>query len=111
MRWRQRIGFLVAVCLWAHGLSALFSRFEGQVIEGTHTGSRGSRLATTVFAPAKTPNSRPLRAVVLCHAPTGTRRHMEALGRELARRGFLAVTFDYGGHGDSEDRPGEEQRN
>src|SRR5688500_9159782 len=104
MRWRQRIGFLIAVCLWAHGLTTLFSRFERQVVEGTHPCSRGSRLCTTVYVPTRGPASRPLRVVFLCHAPSGTRRHLDALGRELARRGFLAVAFDYGGHGDSEDR-------
>jgi hypothetical protein len=47
------------------------------------------------------PESRTCPAVVLCHGFMSRKERQEALARELARKGFAVLRFDFFGHGES----------
>jgi alpha/beta superfamily hydrolase len=60
-------------------------------------GPRG-RLAGTLWKPG----GKPALGVLVCHGVMTNKEVMEGLAAELAQRGALALTFDYGGYGESE---------
>jgi pimeloyl-ACP methyl ester carboxylesterase len=102
------IPILAVLAALLRGGAALVATFDGNVRDEITANARGNRLSASVYEPT---GRTGLPAVVLCHGISASRRHMDPLARELARRGFLVVTFDYGGHGDSEDRSNDEARN
>ncbi len=66
--------------------------------------SEGDDLAGLVFAPSDA--AAPLPAVVVTGAWTTVKEQMAGTyARELARRGFIALAFDFRGWGESEGRP------
>lgn len=67
--------------------------------------SEGSRLAGTLFSLAHDDGSR-RPGVVLCHGYNGVRKlYLPDAARVLAGAGYVALTFDYKGWGDSEGPP------
>ena len=102
---RLRLVLLLAfVALAARGLAGALESVDGEIRGEILTTGAGHRIAATVYVPPAKPGTSP-RAVVLCHGISASRRHLDPMARELLRRGFLAIAFDFGGHGDSEDRP------
>lgn len=101
--------FLVLAALAAHAAASLAGRAPAPEREEVLLNRSGHRLAATIHAPAPTATTLP--AVVICHGVSARRRHMAPMARAFARAGHLTVSFDYGGHGESEDRPGEERLN
>ncbi len=63
------------------------------------TGSENNSLSATCFSPASEHTHPP---VILMHGGGQTRHAWEATSQRLAARGFLAVSVDARGHGDSE---------
>ncbi len=49
------------------------------------------------------PPSTPVAGVLLCHGVEANKEVMSHLAAELARRGVLALAFDYGGYGESDE--------
>ena len=66
--------------------------------------SEGTRLAAEVFTPAGggPPSGHP--AILLCHGWGGLMSQLSAYGEKFARAGFVAMTFDYRGWGESDGR-------
>lgn len=58
---------------------------------------RAAGIPVTLFRPA---NQVPGPAVVIAHGFAGSRQLMRSFAVNLARNGYLAVTFDFPGHGD-----------
>jgi dienelactone hydrolase len=65
--------------------------------------SEGTRMAAEVFA-LKSNDGKKLPTVILCHGWGGTKVGLRPQAIALARAGYLAVTFDYRGWGESDSR-------
>ena len=62
----------------------------------------GVGLATTVYVPFEhPPHPGTFPAVMLFHGIGGNRKSLDAVARIFAMRGYVALTFDFRGHGDS----------
>lgn len=61
----------------------------------------GLELTATVYEPAEATADDPAPAVLLIHGYTGDRSTLSGFATELADRGYVAVTVDQPGHGDS----------
>lgn len=92
-RWVEGSTLVLGVGLVALGLFRLSSHTEG--IERRTTTVDGTPV--TVLVPA---TSRPAPAVVVAHGFAGSRTLMQAFSLTLARSGYVAVAFDFPGHGD-----------
>ena len=83
---------------------------EAKNLEEPRTGraltlySEGTRLAVEIYAPqARSPaNGHP--AILLCHGWGGLKSGLIEHARAFARAGFVAMTFDYRGWGESDGR-------
>lgn len=64
--------------------------------------SEGTRMAAEVFSPKDA--NRKLPTIIMSHGWGGTAEHLRADGIAFARAGFLVVTFDYRGWGNSDGR-------
>ncbi|NJK27319.1 MAG: alpha/beta fold hydrolase [Coleofasciculaceae cyanobacterium SM2_3_26] len=67
------------------------------------------QLAGRVFLPARI--LPPYPVVVLCHGVSSTKEVMTPIATELARQGMAGFAFDFGGFGESYDRPIDDQAN
>ena len=65
--------------------------------------SEGTRMAAEVFAPKK-PKSDKLPTIVMSHGWGGTAKALRPDAIAFARAGFLVITFDYRGWGNSDSR-------
>jgi dienelactone hydrolase len=65
--------------------------------------SEGTRMAAEVFAP-KTPKADKLPTILMSHGWGGTAASLRLDGIAFARAGYLVVTFDYRGWGNSDSR-------
>ena len=65
--------------------------------------SEGTRMAAEVFAP-KEPQEGKLPTIVMCHGWGGIAEHLRRDAVVFARAGYLVVTFDYRGWGNSDAR-------
>jgi len=83
---------VVAICSIAIGLWHLLAARDGLTITSAHVGST----PVTIFRPA-TGNSAPV--VVIAHGFAGSQQLMQPFALTLARNGYIAVTFDFLGHG------------
>jgi fermentation-respiration switch protein FrsA (DUF1100 family) len=64
--------------------------------------SEGTRLVGDVFFPADLAPGRPRAGIVLCHGYTGIKDlYLPDNAERLTRAGYVAMTFDYKGWGDS----------
>ncbi|EGV17890.1 alpha/beta hydrolase [Thiocapsa marina] len=83
---------VIAVCLLAAGLLKLESATRGLSIVQV----REAGVPMTLYRPA---GDAPAPVVVIAHGFAGSRQMMQAYAITLARNGYLAVTFDFPGHG------------
>ncbi len=88
----QRLTAVLAVAAIVVGLSMLLRAERGLSI--VHTEVDG--IPVTVFAPRDAP---PAPAVLIGHGFAGSRQLMHPFAVTLARNGYVAVTFDFPGHG------------
>jgi dienelactone hydrolase len=80
---------------------------ESSEIESRHVDiwSDGTRLSGDIFFPAKTTKSDKLPAIIFCHGWGGVRTHFnQAYAPQFAGAGYVVLTFDYRGWGDSDSR-------
>jgi len=56
-------------------------------------------MPVTVFRPASIPAGQAAPVVVVAHGFAGSQQLMQPLAQTLARNGYIAVTFDFPGHG------------
>jgi len=67
--------------------------------------SDGTRLAGDVTYPKDATEDNKLPAIVLCHGWGGTKAHLNAqIAPQFAAAGFVVMTFDYRGWGESDSR-------
>ena len=78
----------VALALWR-----LLAPFDGVSVERT---TIGARTPATVYRPA---GGEPAPTVLVAHGFAGSQQLMQPFALTLARNGYLAVTFDFLGHG------------
>ncbi|RJP23082.1 MAG: alpha/beta fold hydrolase [Candidatus Abyssobacteria bacterium SURF_5] len=77
------------------------------MIERVHFYSEGSRLAGILYLPEKLEEDERRPAVVLCHGFTGIKELiLPQYAQVFADNGFIALTFDYRGFGESDGRRG-----
>ena len=65
--------------------------------------SEGTRMAAEVFAPKDSDQGK-LPTIVMCHGWGGVARHLRRDATVFAKAGYLVVTFDYRGWGNSDSR-------
>ena len=92
MRPRQLIGGGLALLAIALGAWQLERMRDGLVVERHRAGP----IPVTLFRPA-TAESSPI--VVIAHGFAGSQQLMQPFAITLARNGYLALTFDFPGHG------------
>lgn len=74
-----------------------------RLLEPVEFYSSGTRLAGDVYRPSAAGTAAGLPAVVLCQGFGGIKRfYMPQIATELARRGYVALVFDYRGFGESD---------
>jgi uncharacterized protein len=67
--------------------------------------SDGTRMTGTLFRPKGFADSDKLPAIILCHGWGGLRAHLNtAVAPLFAKAGYIVLTFDYRGWGDSDSR-------
>lgn len=67
--------------------------------------SDGTRMSGDIFHLASIASDQKLPVLVLCHGWGGTRAHLNSsYARQFASAGYMVVTFDYRGWGDSDSR-------
>ncbi|HEX8375701.1 MAG TPA: alpha/beta fold hydrolase, partial [Geminicoccaceae bacterium] len=87
------VAALVAIAL---GLWRLAGATSGLEVTRTNAGS----VPVTVFRPASPdPAAPPAPLVVIAHGFAGSQQLMQPFAVTLARNGYVAVTFDFPGHG------------
>lgn len=66
--------------------------------------SEGTRLAAELFTPAGNAPPGGFPGILLCHGWGGLKDHLARYAEKFARAGYLAMTFDYRGWGESDGR-------
>jgi dienelactone hydrolase len=95
MRWMEkRIVFLAvaALAMVAVSLWKIAGMSEGLTVTQTDVGA----IPVTIFREAQ---SRQSPVVVITHGFAGSQQLMQPMAVTLARNGYVAVTFDFAGHG------------
>ncbi|WP_254763525.1 alpha/beta fold hydrolase [Natrinema marinum] len=95
------VGLVLVAAGTAVGNWATTGGGEVEVRETTVETDSGVALAATVYEPASVSADDPAPAALLIHGYTGDRGTMSSFATELADRGYVAVTVDQPGHGDS----------
>jgi pimeloyl-ACP methyl ester carboxylesterase len=83
---------LMAVAAILIGLLQLQRATEGLIITRTSVG----KTPVTIFTP---PSAAPAPVVVIAHGFAGSQQLMQPFAETLARNGYIAMTFDFLGHG------------
>ena len=60
------------------------------------------KIAALIYKPKEATETTPLPAIVLSHGVSGSKQMMSQIAIELAKNGFVALTIDLIGHGDTE---------
>jgi len=92
---RAVVGLLAVACL-GFGLGHLYQARAGLAVQHTQVGA----IPVTIYRNATAPpgaGAQPL--VVIAHGFAGSQQLMQPLALTLAHNGYLAVTFDFPGHG------------
>lgn len=90
--WLQAVAAVLAVLMIGYAIHALRATTQGlRVTRGT-VGS----IPITVYAPL---DGKPAPAVVIAHGFAGSQQLMQPFATTLAHAGFLAISFDFPGHG------------
>ena len=84
--------WMISAALALASLSILSQGADGLKIATSNVGG----IPVTLFQP-ETPARRP--AIVIAHGFAGSQQLMQPLAETLARDGYLAITFDFAGHG------------
>jgi hypothetical protein len=87
---------LLALGAFLAGLGAVP---QCRVEEGRLDNTAGETLRTRLFLPPA--DGGPFPGVLLCHGIDNSKENMEPLALAFVQRGFAALTFDLGGHGES----------
>lgn len=66
--------------------------------------SEGTRLAAEIFTPDAPQPEAGFPAILLCHGWGGLKDQLAAYAEKFARAGYVAMTFDYRGWGESDGR-------
>ncbi len=102
-RFSKIFAALIALCMVAAALATLWRADSGVAVSKDQLGSTPVtvyRPAAKVFAlPGLSWREDTLPVVVISHGFAGSQQLMQAFAVSLARNGYLAVTFDYLGHG------------
>lgn len=78
---------------------------EGVATRPVNIWSDGTRLSGDLFYPKSMKAEDKLPAIILCHGWGGVRSHLNrAYASQFASRGYVVLTFDYRGWGDSDSR-------
>jgi len=105
-RGQSAVAVLVGLALAAAGaaLSSWVMTDGGDITieETTIETESGHDLSATVYEPADASRDEPAPVVTLIHGYTGERGTMSSFARELADRGYVAITVDQPGHGESD---------
>lgn len=64
--------------------------------------SEGTRLAANIFFPSSPAPEGGYPAILLCHGWGGMKSHLAMYAKRFARAGYVAMTFDYRGWGESD---------
>ena len=92
-RWFQALVALLALAAIAVATRHLEAAADGLVIRTQRLGST----PVTVFRPATAGRAAPV--VLIAHGFAGSQQLMQPFALTLARNGYVAVTFDFPGHG------------
>ena len=60
------------------------------------------KIAALIYKPKEASETTPFPAIVLSHGVSGSKQMMSQIAIELAKNGFVALTIDLIGHGDTE---------
>jgi dienelactone hydrolase len=97
--------FLISIVMIVSGISMAWSAQNnfGTVLatEMTLTTSEGVPIASILQKPLGATSTSPLPGVVVIHGVIQSKEWVMAFGIELARRGFVVLTIDAVGHGNS----------
>ncbi|TCJ38871.1 alpha/beta hydrolase [Parafrankia sp. BMG5.11] len=66
--------------------------------------SEGTRIAAEIFTPSSSKPAEGYPAILLCHGWGGLKDHLARYARKYAESGYLCMTFDYRGWGQSDGR-------
>jgi hypothetical protein len=91
-QWALAVVTAAAAVAIAAGLWRLHSATTGVAITQEHAGT----IPVTIFAPRA---AGPAPVVVIAHGFAGSQQLMQPFAVTLARNGYLALTFDFPGHG------------
>jgi dienelactone hydrolase len=102
LRWRFLLPMLVTILALA-AIAGAVARLEGASRGLVVTRQQVGTAPVTVFRPAPAPApataASPLPVVLIAHGFAGSQQLMQPFAVTLARNGFIAVTFDFPGHG------------
>lgn len=102
--YQKFLSIALIICLLAM-IGAHYVRTNGYNIEVTNftiLDANGNRVAATMYKPETATKENPAPTVVTLHGSFNARESESYMSLELAKRGFVAVTIDCDGHGDSE---------
>ena len=101
MRFFKTLASISVLAALAAGLALYLYRPAGVEVRRVRFESIGGRqLVGDYYLPEKREGLLP--AVLLCHGVEANKEVMGHMGIEFARRGFAALSFDYGGYGESD---------
>jgi len=94
---------LISLYLSGIGVAVLFNvGFGALTVEGVSIPNEGNRISGLLYHPVQASPVNPLPAVVLVHGISGSKQMLSGVALELARHGFISLTIDLVGHGNSE---------
>jgi uncharacterized protein len=94
---------IAARAAWAQAQNTALP--QGVATRRVNIWSDGTRLSGDLFYPAGMKAEDKLPAIILCHGWGGVREHLNrAYAPQFAAAGFVVLTFDYRGWGDSDSR-------
>lgn len=102
---RRYIVFLVGILMMVSGISMAYGTQTNlgtvQTTQLYLTTSEGVPIHSTLQVPNAATPATPLPGVIVIHGVMGTKEWIMSFGIELARRGFVVLTIDAVGHGNS----------
>jgi len=96
---------MVSVLLYSSGIlvaSAFNTDFGNLDVSIVSIPSGHIKISGLLYGPRLLPDETSLPAIVLVHGISGTKEIMSGIALELARNGFVTITIDLKGHGNSE---------
>ncbi|MFW9921006.1 MAG: alpha/beta hydrolase, partial [Candidatus Thorarchaeota archaeon] len=104
------IFLIISIVMMLSGVALAGSTQNGvgtvTVTEVDYQATDGSNIHATLQQPVYATSSDPLPGVIIYHGSLQNKEWLMAFGIELARRGFVVLTPDANGHGNSDDGSG-----